>query len=108
MVTKLPEAQVSTTKKHVDKEKADEQNHVSDKDEKSPRLPHERDESVDSQEDKPREDMKQAFDDINEGQMDTDRRGIPGVEEVERKRPGNVQEDIPASSRTPPSVPKEK
>lgn len=103
MATKLPEAQVSTTKKHGKKE---DPAHASDQNEKSPRLPHERDESIDSQQDKPRKDIKQAFDDIDEGQMDTDRRGIPGVEEVERKKPGNVQEDIPASSRMPPSVPK--
>ena len=103
MMNKLPETQISTVKKHGDKESTD---HVSDKNEQSPRLPHERDESVDSQQDQPREIIKQAFDDINEGQMDTDRHGIPGVEEVERQKPGNVQEDIPASSRMPPSVPK--
>ncbi len=106
MITKLTEAKVSTTKKGSEKEKADERNFLAGKDGKSPRLPHERDESVDSRQDKPRKDIKQAFDDIDEGQMDTDRRGIPGVEEVERKKPGNVQEDIPASSRMPPSVPK--
>jgi hypothetical protein len=103
MATKLPQTEISTVKKHGGKESTDP---VSEKNEKSPRLPHERDESVDSQQDPPREEIKQAFDDINEGQMDTDRRGIPGVEEVERKKPGNVQEDIPASSRIPPSIPK--
>lgn len=103
MASKLTQAEVSTVKKHGDKQGT---TGVSDKDAKSPRLPHERDESVDSQQDKPRADIKQAFDDINEGQMDTDRRGIPGVEEVERKKPGNVQEDIPESSRIPPSIPK--
>ena len=103
MDSKMTEAQVSTVKKHGDKE---DPAHVSDRKEKSPRLPHERDESLDSQQDQPRKDIKQAFDDIDEGQMDTDRRGMPGVEEVERKKPGKVQEDIPASSRTPPSVPK--
>ncbi len=105
MDSKLPEAKVSTIK-NQEKQKVDERNLVSDKDEKSPRLPHERDESVDSQEDKPRKVIKQAYDDIEEGQLDTDRRGIPGVEEVERKKPGNAQEDIPASSRMPPSIPK--
>ncbi len=103
MASKLPQAEVSTVKKHGDKEGSD---HVSDKNETSPRLPHERDESVDSQQDEPRKVIKQAFDDIEEGQIDTDRRGIPGVEEVERHKPGNLQEDIPASSRTPSSVPK--
>ncbi len=106
MATKMTEAKVSTTKDGAEKAKVNERNLVADPNEKSPRLPHERDESIDSQQDQPREDIKQAFEDINEGQMDTDRRGIPGVEEVERKRPGNKQEDIPASSRTPPSVPK--
>lgn len=106
MASKLPETQVSTAKKHVEKEHADEGNFAAEQNEKSPRLPHERDESIDSQPDQPRKDIKQAYDDIDEGQMDTDRRGIPGVEEVERKKPGNVQEDIPASSRMPPSMPK--
>lgn len=103
MAGKLTEEKFFTVEKQDDKEDVD---HVSGQHEKSPRLPHERDESLDSQEAKPRKDMKQAFDDIQAGQMDTDRRGIPGVEEVERKKPGNVQEDIPASSRIPPSVPK--
>lgn len=71
----------------------------------SPRLPHEHDESFDSQHDKPREVIKRAHDDIAEGQMDTDRRGMPGVEEVERHKPGSAQEDIPESSRMPASTP---
>jgi hypothetical protein len=102
MSTKPTEVEVSTVKKHGDKQRPD---YVSDQDDKSPRLPHERDQSVDSQQAEPRDDMKQAFADIEEGQMDTDRHGIPGVEEVERDSPGNVQEDIPASSRMPPSIP---
>lgn len=50
--------------------------------EKLPRLPHEHDESSDSQASGPREDMKQAYQDISSGQMDTDLHGLPGVEEV--------------------------
>ncbi|MFJ7567601.1 hypothetical protein ACIQW9_11645 [Herminiimonas sp. NPDC097707] len=104
MAGKLTEEKFFTDEKQGDQEDVD---HVSGQHQKPPRLPHERDESLDSQEAKPRKDMKQAFDDIEAGQMDTDRRGMPGVEEVERKKPGNVQEDIPASSRMPPSVPKQ-
>ncbi|MFC7298226.1 hypothetical protein [Herminiimonas aquatilis] len=106
MASKLTDAKVSTIKKGTEQDKLDERNPASGEDEQAPRLPHERDESIDSQQDRPRKDIKQAFDDIDEGQMDTDRRGMPGVEEVERKKPGNVQEDIPASSRMPSSIPK--
>lgn len=71
------------------------------------KLAHETDESPDEHALKPRDVMHQAYKDIEQGQMDTDRRGMPGVEEVQRKRPGqSVQEDIPASSRMPPSTPK--
>ncbi len=52
------------------------------KDATMPRLPHERDESDDSQSSGPRDDMKQAYRDITEGQVDTDRRGMRGVEKV--------------------------
>ncbi len=47
-----------------------------------PRLPHERDESDDSQESEPRDNIRQAFDDIMSGQQDTDLREGRGVEEV--------------------------
>ncbi|MGI4850255.1 MAG: hypothetical protein ACRYGK_19275 [Janthinobacterium lividum] len=47
------------------------------------RLPHERDESDDSQQSGPREDMKQAHADIASGQVDTDLHGHRGVEAVE-------------------------
>ncbi|RQO37066.1 hypothetical protein DBR37_02400 [Herminiimonas sp. KBW02] len=71
------------------------------------KLPHETDESPDEHASEPRELMQQAYKDIEQGQMDTDRRGMPGVEEVQRKRAGqSVQADIPASSRMPPSIPK--
>jgi hypothetical protein len=71
------------------------------------KLPHETDESPDEHATKPRDVMHQAYKDIEQGQMDTDRRGMPGVEEVQRKRAGqSVQQEIPASSRMPPSTPK--
>ncbi len=47
-----------------------------------PRLPHEHDESEDSQQSGPRDDMRQAFDDIMSGQQDTDLREGRGVEDV--------------------------
>lgn len=47
-----------------------------------PRLPHERDESEDSQQSEPRADLLQAYDDIMSGQQDTDLRESRGVEEV--------------------------
>ncbi len=47
-----------------------------------PRLPHEHDESDDSQQSELRGDMCQAFDDIMSGQQDTDLREARGVEDV--------------------------
>lgn len=47
-----------------------------------PRLPHERDESDDSQQSEVRAPIRQAFDDIMSGQQDTDLREGRGVEEV--------------------------
>ncbi len=51
-----------------------------------PRLPHERDESDDSQQSEPRDNIRQAFDDIMSGQQDTDLREGRGVEEVVKDR----------------------
>jgi hypothetical protein len=48
----------------------------------TPRLPHEHDESNDSQASGKRKVIKQAYDDINAGQVDTDLHGIKGVEKV--------------------------
>lgn len=50
----------------------------------TPRLPHERDESDDSQESGAREDIQQAYEDIQRGLLDTDLRGMRGVEEVNK------------------------
>lgn len=52
------------------------------------RLPHERDESDDSQASPPREDMKQAYRDATSGQVDTDLRREPGVDELIKKKRG--------------------
>lgn len=94
MVSTVKEKQVS-----IDKHQAKNQ---------APRLPHEIDESSDSQESPPRKVIQQAFDDIEAGQLDTDRTGMPGVEEVHRKNADKAtQEAIPESSRMPPSIPKE-
>ena len=47
-----------------------------------PRLPHEHDESDDSQTSGPRDDMRQAYLDVTNGQVDTDPRNQRGVENV--------------------------
>ena len=49
-----------------------------------PRLPHERDESDDSQQSEPRSEIRQAYEDIMSGQQDTDLREMRGVECVVR------------------------
>ncbi|MDF3035066.1 MAG: hypothetical protein K0S28_340 [Paucimonas sp.] len=49
----------------------------------TPRMPHERDESPDSQAQiAPQDKMKQAYKDLMHGQVNTDLRGVQGVEEV--------------------------
>jgi hypothetical protein len=53
----------------------------------TPRLPHERDESDDSQESPPRADMQQAASDIERGLVDTDLHNTPGVEAVKNNTP---------------------
>ncbi|HEX4327684.1 MAG TPA: hypothetical protein VH105_12745 [Burkholderiales bacterium] len=50
-----------------------------------PRLPHEHDESSDSQAGGPREVMERARRDVEEGQQDTDLRGTPGLEKPEKR-----------------------
>ncbi len=52
------------------------------------RMPHERDESDDSQESGPRKVLKRAYDDLMEGQVDTDLRETSGVDAVVNHRPG--------------------
>jgi hypothetical protein len=58
------------------------------------RMPHERDESEDSQESTPREVIKQAFDDLQAGQVDTDLRETGGVDEVVNDRPGTPPDKV--------------
>jgi len=60
----------------------------------TPRLPHERDESDDSQESVVRDDIKQAYEDLQQGQVDTDLHNIGGVDEVVNKRPGQSPEKV--------------
>lgn len=63
----------------------------------APRLPHERDESQDSQAeggDAVRDDIKQAFDDVMSGQMDTDLREQRGVEQTVPKQSGSASEQM--------------
>ena len=50
-----------------------------------PRMPHERDQSSDSQQGEPDEIIEQAYRDVEEGQQDTDRRGIRGYEKPENR-----------------------
>ncbi|MDB5764831.1 MAG: hypothetical protein JWQ21_3826 [Herminiimonas sp.] len=70
-----------------------------------PRMPHERDESEDSQSSAPRDDMKQAYRDITQGQVDTDLREQRGVEEAVKphdatrnKATGNPADDAAGKS----------
>jgi hypothetical protein len=46
------------------------------------RLPHERDETPEGRPAKPRDVIRQAASDIEQGLVDTDRHGTPGVEKV--------------------------
>ena len=50
----------------------------------APRLPHEHDESHDSQTSGPRDVIRQAHADIENGLVETDRRATPGVEKVKQ------------------------
>ena len=54
-----------------------------------PRLPHEHDESSDSQASAPREVMERARRDVEEGRQDTDLHGTPGLEKPEKQRDSN-------------------
>lgn len=102
MDSKMKEEQISTDKRHGKEEVAPKP----DEKDPSPRLPHEMDQSFDQQGGKPRKEIKRALDDIQEGQLDTDRRGMPGVEEVRRDDADATQKEVPASSHSPSSTPK--
>lgn len=58
------------------------------------RMPHERDESEDSQASDVREVVKQAYKDVNDGLVDTDLRATGGVDEVVNDRPGTPPEKV--------------
>lgn len=64
------------------------------KDDAPPRMPHERDESYDSQGSEPRRDIKQAYEDLKNGQVDTDLRETGGVDEVVNERPGHSPDKV--------------
>ncbi|MCC7643335.1 MULTISPECIES: hypothetical protein [unclassified Janthinobacterium] len=57
------------------------------------RLPHERDESPDAQNARPRKIMQQAASDLEQGLVDTDRRAQPGVEKVKPTEPKQARPD---------------
>lgn len=66
----------------------------------APRLPHERDESSDSQDSGgPREDMQQAYEDLEHGLVDTDLRGVLGVDEATRATINQPEATPPDSAR---------
>lgn len=54
-------------------------------DRETPRMPHERDQSSDSQKGEPSEVIEQAYRDIEAGRQDTDRRGAHGYEKPENR-----------------------
>ena len=60
----------------------------------TPRMPHERDESDDNQGSVVRDDMRQAYKDLQDGQVDTDLRNTSGVDEVVNKRPGTSPDKV--------------
>lgn len=60
----------------------------------TPRLPHERDESDDSQGSVVRDDMRQAYIDLQNGQVDTDLRETSGVDVVVNDRPGTSPDKV--------------
>jgi hypothetical protein len=71
--------------------------------ESTPRLPHERDESHDSQASQPgppRDDIKQAYTDLMNGQVDTDLRETRGVDAVVNNPPGPSPQNPSDNSET--------
>jgi len=57
-------------------------------------MPHERDESDDSQGSVVRDDIRQAYKDLQEGQVDTDLRNTSGVDAVVNDRPGKSPDKV--------------
>jgi hypothetical protein len=91
MATTMKEAHVRT--KQPDKQKI--------RRDPALRLPHERDEADDSQTSGPRDDIKQAYNDIEHGLVDTDFREERGVEEVVGKTPEKNPGGKPPRRTTP-------
>lgn len=77
----------------------------SDKADDHLRLPHERDQSTDSTADAPDPGMRQAHEDLQEGQVDTDMRATPGLDAGRRAGyvPGAGGKS--PSQKAPPSSP---
>jgi hypothetical protein len=65
----------------------------------APRMPHERDESEDSQASEPREDMQQAYEDVKSGLADTDLRGAIHDSKTLRAPHETTEETPPSPAR---------
>lgn len=63
------------------------------------REPHERDESPDGQDIKPRGVMQQAAEDLKQGLVDTEARGTPGISEAVNPQPGATGQANPQPDR---------
>lgn len=63
-----------------------------------PRMPHERDESSDSQQSAPRGVMRKAHDDVVQGRVDTDR-GMPMHDTYQRQKEEPESPHSPAAQR---------
>ncbi|NEX63223.1 hypothetical protein [Noviherbaspirillum galbum] len=60
----------------------------------TPLEPHERDERDELPEEQPRDDIKQAYKDLQAGMVDTDLRETGGVDEVVNDRPGKSPDKV--------------
>ena len=63
------------------------------------RQPHERDETPDGQDQAPRGVMKQAASDLEQGLIDTEARGTPGISEAVNAAPGASGQATPLPDR---------
>lgn len=63
------------------------------------RLPHERDESPDAQNNAPHESMKQAASDLEQGLIDTDLHGTPGIRSDAAPQSAQPNPAAPGKSR---------
>ena len=60
----------------------------------TPLMPHERDERDEPAEVQQRDDIKQAYKDLQEGQVDTDLRNTGGIDEAVNGRPGKSPDKV--------------